>query len=79
MAGAVKTCPTCGHEGGLADFERWDLLCIPCRKEAGPRKRHKYRQPQGGQRLLYTLPPKPKPTPTGRSAKPRDERAVVVL
>lgn len=75
----MKTCPICGHEGGLADFERWDLLCRSCRQEAGPRKRQKYRErAESWQR--FTVPePKPKPTPTGRSAKPREERAVVVL
>lgn len=75
MAGAVKTCPTCGHEGGLADFERFDMLCRPCRQEAGPRKRRGAPKPQE----LHVRPVAPKPKPSGRSAKPRDERAVVVL
>lgn len=74
----MKTCNACGHEGGLADFEQFDMLCKPCRKEAGPRRPQKYRDRMESRDRFYVPKPKPKPKPTGRSAKPRDERAMVV-
>lgn len=70
----VKTCESCAHEGGLADFEQFDTLCKPCRQEKGPRKGAL--KPKD---LHLAVAPPKKPKPSGRKAIPRDERAVVVL
>lgn len=39
------TCTSCGHEGGLVDFERFDAICRVCRKAKGPRQRKPPRRP----------------------------------